>query len=82
MVWKGISWIDRFYPSSKVCSECGYKNDNLTLKDREWICPECGKKHDRDYNASVNIREEGKRLLNKEKIPKSKGEFTPLEMKQ
>lgn len=54
----------------------GYKNDNLTLKDREWICPECGKKHDRDYNASVNIREEGKRLLNKNKIGMSSPELT------
>lgn len=63
--WYGryVVEIDRFYPSSKLCSVCGYKNDNLTLKDREWLCPICGINHDRDLNASKNIEKEGNRLL-------------------
>lgn len=63
--WYGryVVEIDRFYPSSKLCSNCGYKNDNLTLKDREWLCPVCGANHDRDLNASKNIEREGNRLL-------------------
>ena len=62
--WYGryLITIDRYYPSSKLCSCCGFKNDDLTLKDREWICPHCGQIHDRDYNASLNILREGLRL--------------------
>lgn len=62
--WYGryLITIDRYYPSSKLCSCCGFKNDNLTLKDREWKCPQCGTIHDRDYNASLNILYEGLRL--------------------
>ena len=60
---KQVIFIDRFYPSSKTCSVCGYKKDDLKLSDREWTCPNCGKKHDRDINAAVNILLEGKRML-------------------
>ncbi len=56
--------IDRFYPSSKLCNVCGYKNKDLTLKDRNWCCPKCSTEHDRDVNASININKEGLRLLN------------------
>lgn len=62
--------IDRYYPSSKLCSKCGYKNTELKLSDRTWKCPECGEIHDRDYNAATNIRNEGNRILNN-KIVKS-----------
>lgn len=55
--------IDRFYPSSKSCSECHYINDNLTLKDREWTCPSCGTNHDRDINAAKNILIQGINIL-------------------
>ena len=58
-----IVFVDRYYPSSKTCSHCGYKYKNLTLSVREWACPECGAKHDRDINAAVNILHEGMRLL-------------------
>jgi len=47
--------IDRYYPSTKTCSVCGYVNENITLKNRDWICPQCKTKHDRDINASINI---------------------------
>src|SRR6056297_2690947 len=56
---KHLNKIGRFFPSSKMCSVCGYKNDEITLKDREWICPDCGTNHDRDLNAAVNIRNFG-----------------------
>jgi putative transposase len=50
--------IDRFFPSSKTCYDCGYINQELSLKDREWKCV-CGKDIDRDYNASLNILKQG-----------------------
>ena len=63
--WEGkqVVFIDRFYPSSKLCSDCGYKKDDLQLSDREWVCPECGVVHDRDINAAKNILNEGKRII-------------------
>lgn len=60
---KQVIFIDRFYPSSKLCSDCGYKNEGLQLSDREWVCPECGVIHDRDINAAKNILNEGKRII-------------------
>lgn len=52
--------IDSYYPSSQICSKCGYKNKEVKkLSVRSWICPECGSYHDRDYNASYNILFEG-----------------------
>ena len=61
---KQVIHIDRFFPSSKTCSKCGWINNNLTLKDREWICPKCSEKHDRDFNAAINIENEGFRMKN------------------
>ena len=58
-----IVFVDRFYPSSKTCSHCGYKYKDLTLNVRNWTCPQCHTKHDRDINAAVNILHEGMRLL-------------------
>ena len=60
---KQIVFVDRFYPSSKTCSVCGYKKHDLKLNDREWICPQCGKHHDRDINAAMNILLEGERII-------------------
>ena len=60
---KQVIFVDRFYPSSKTCSVCGYINKELKLSDREWTCPDCGKKHDRDMNAAMNILLEGERII-------------------
>jgi putative transposase len=55
--------IDRFFPSSQLCSHCGHRDGKKPLSVREWICSNCGTHHDRDENASKNIREEGLRIL-------------------
>ena len=56
--------VDRFFPSSQLCSDCGYRNTetkNLTI--RKWTCPKCGNIHNRDRNASINIEREGSRIF-------------------
>lgn len=55
--------IDRFFPSSKRCSECGFINRELTLSDRRWVCSDCGTHHDRDINAAKNIEAAGLAVL-------------------
>ncbi len=62
--WNGINLVkvNRFYPSSKTCNSCGAINQNLLLSDRSWIC-ECGTDNDRDNNASLNIRDEGYKII-------------------
>lgn len=56
--------VDTFFASSQTCSSCGYKNPLIKdLSIRKWECPKCHATHDRDTNASINILNEGKRLL-------------------
>ena len=58
--WYGKTFIqvNRFYPSTKTCNICGYKNKNITLETRQWTCPVCKTKHHRDINAAKNILNE------------------------
>ena len=67
--WYGrtIIKIPSNYPSSQLCSSCGYKNKKVkNLKIRKWTCPKCGSVHDRDINASINILRKGIQLLSKD----------------
>jgi putative transposase len=63
--WEGgiVQLIDRFYPSSRLCNNCGYHNAALTLKDEAWDCLNCGAILDRDLNAARNIHDEALRLI-------------------
>ncbi len=63
--WYGKRWsmIDRYYPSSQICSRCGYRDRKKEERIRSWICPKCQARLDRDINASVNILNEGLRIL-------------------
>ena len=63
--WYGRTYLplDRFFPSSKLCSSCGHLLEELPLSIREWGCPTCGVHHDRDINAAINIKKAGQYLL-------------------
>ena len=63
--WNNVEFImaDRWFPSSKLCSECGCVNKNLKLSDRTYICPECGNTIDRDYQAALNLKRYGEQIL-------------------
>lgn len=56
--WYGceLEKVNRFYPSSQTCRICSYRNTDLKLQYRRWVCPNCGTSHDRDQNAAINIR--------------------------
>lgn len=60
---KIVSYIDRWYPSSKTCSECDFVIDKLGLNERYWVCPSCSTKHGRDSNASRVILRVGASTL-------------------
>jgi len=85
--WNGVYFgqIDRFFPSSKRHNTCGWINESLTLKDREWICQECGQVVDRDLNAAQNILKFGKLLKvgrdtsKPSKRPRRDGAVMPLD---
>lgn len=75
--WEGINLvrIGRWDASSKTCSACGEVNRHLKLSDRKWTCMSCGCVHDRDYNASVNIKSFGLRMT----LPSDRREVTPVD---
>lgn len=64
-IWyrKHLVVIGRFFPSTKMCGNCGAINDHLTLADRQWTCPVCVVEHDRDLHSACNIRVEGLGIL-------------------
>lgn len=64
-LWYGRTYlkVNTFFPSTKTCHFCNYKNNELTLEDREWICPNCGAPLNRDGNSAINILAEGRRML-------------------
>ncbi|MDD6955685.1 MAG: RNA-guided endonuclease TnpB family protein [Solobacterium sp.] len=63
---KKLVKVNRYFASSKICSECGCLNENLKLNEKNWTCPHCGSYLDRDVNAAVNIRKEGMRKVKEE----------------
>ena len=64
-LWNGVYFekINRFFPSSKICHKCDFKNKDLDLSQRVWTCPNCGAVLDRDLNAAINIKKELLRTL-------------------
>ena len=62
-VGKGFVKVDRFFPSSKLCSNCLRAKEHLSLDARSWLCVHCGTRHDRDINAAKNIRLEAQRMI-------------------
>ena len=80
---KTVVKIDRFFPSSKTCNVCNYIKQDLTLKNRTWTCPNCKTIHDRDHNASINIENQGLKILSglgtKSDVKQKQGEAFSLE---
>jgi len=71
--------IGRFEASSKLCSVCNYKNQDLTLTTRDWQCPICNSKHDRDVNAAVNIRNFAiNNYKTRQELPEELGELSTI----
>lgn len=68
-----LTVVDRFYPSSKTCSNCSFKIEKLDLSVRSWVCPNCSTKQDRDINAALNLR------LQAKSVGKAIPEFKPVE---
>lgn len=63
---KHFKKIDQWYASSKTCSSCGYKVEDMRLETRKWQCIDCQTEHDRDINAAINIKQQGLMLLKAE----------------
>jgi putative transposase len=71
--------IDRFFPSSKTCSKCGFIVDSMSLNVREWNCPKCGAKHDRDVNAAKVILQQAEERLDAEGSKTNRKKGVPVE---
>ena len=70
---KQLLYVDRWFPSSKICSSCGCIQEKMPLHIREWTCPDCGAHHDRDINAAVNIvRRAASEFTHEEKLALAK----------
>ena len=74
-----IVFVNRYYPSSKTCHNCGYVNKNLTLNDRQWVCPQCGEVIERDYNAALNILDEGLRIIGSSTTEFTLADYPPMD---
>ena len=79
---KELVKVNRFYPSSKTCSECGWINQELKLLDREWTCNSCGAIHDRDLNASKNILKEGLKIISAGTVDYTDGDLNDASVKK
>ena len=79
---KELVKVNRFYPSSKTCSECGWINQELKLSDREWTCNSCGAIHDRDLNASKNILKEGLKIISAGTVEYTDGDSNKTSVKK
>jgi putative transposase len=69
-----VQLVSRWYPSSKTCHSCGWIKEDLVLEDREWACENCGAVNKRDFNASLNIRDEALRVITDVPVVASSGQ--------
>jgi len=77
---KELIKVGSFFPSSKLCSGCGYKLETLDLATREWECPHCQLFHDRDKNAAQNILRQGlQQRIKQEVVPWGTRDLKPVE---
>ena len=79
---KELVKVNRFYPSSKTCGDCGWINQDLKLSDREWTCKSCGVIHDRDVNASKNILKEGLKNISAGTVDYTDGDSNKTSVKK
>ena len=79
---KELVKVNRFYPSSKTCGECGWINQELKLSDREWTCNSCDVIHDRDVNASRNILKEGLKNISAGTVEYTDGDSNKTSVKK
>jgi putative transposase len=79
---KELVKVNRFYPSSKTCGDCGWINQELKLSDREWTCNSCGVIHDRDVNASRNILKEGLKIISGGTLDNTDGDSNKTSVKK
>lgn len=73
-----LIFVDRFFPSSKMCSQCGHTKKELSLKERTFVCEKCGLTIDRDLNAAINIKSEGMSSLGLDRVRRSSKNFATV----